>query len=72
LTKVGRLSVSRHASPRWHAGLVIDAALVAAWGSHAFIKRNILAKLVANYSFEDWKFEASIALVLTYYIGVTS
>ena len=43
------------------------AALIAAYGVHASLERNLYAKLVAYFSFDYWNFDESIATTLAYF-----
>lgn len=43
------------------------AALIAAYGVHASLERNLYAKLVAYFSFDFWDFDASNLAILLYF-----
>ena len=43
------------------------AALIAAYGVHASLERNLYAKLVAYFSFDYWNFDESIVVTLSYF-----
>ncbi|WP_153111026.1 DUF4405 domain-containing protein [Propionivibrio limicola] len=56
------------ASSRWRTMLSrCAAALIAAYGVHASLERNLYAKLIAYFSFDYWNFDESVLSIVLYF-----